>query len=241
MKDHISSNPVNVLIIDDDRVMVAQISDAFKRFNENRLPIPGDTPRGPRLKFEVKACYAVEDLDQFLHGLPEYSVFVIDRSFITEPGQKDYQNLHILRSLNDLHVAGLRIVWTAYPELDDAVQCMRLGAWDYLDKKSVRHEGGDTFTDVILSAVEGLRAQDLQMQRSRTNIEGQEFFVQHRADICAAYGGNYAAFGRDSNENWELEPLAFHRTLLGLYLALDKEGPKDLENVYITFVEKPGE
>jgi DNA-binding NarL/FixJ family response regulator len=238
MNNNFSSNPVNVLIIDDDPVIVEQLSDAFKRFNEDRLPIPGGGPPGPHPQFQTDKCHTVENIDQYLHGSPEYGVFIIDKIFKNEKGEKVDKNLLVLKSLKDLQVAGLRIVWTAYTEHFDVVQSMRLGAWDYIDKKSVRHEGGDTFTDVIESAVEGLQAHDLERQRARTNIEGQEFLAHNYGKIPATYKGAFAAFGRDPDGKWSLEPLASHPSLCGLYLALEMKGRKDLENIHITFIQE---
>ena len=163
-----------------------------------------------------ESCETVEEAERKLRGMVEqWDVFVIDRKF-----SGDIKDIHLLEALRDLGVQGIRIVWTAFAEEEaqkdrftpNIVQCMRLGAWDYLNKKGARY--GNTFTDVIVSALEGLADRLIATHRAEADVQPSRFVTEHFKEIYNEYKAQFVAFARDPAEGWK--PLAAHPSLYGL-------------------------
>lgn len=219
---------IRVLIIDDDKEMTANLCDAFERYSKGKIILPEEMRHGRQWEFLPECVFLPERMSEPLRARPTWDIIVIDKMFDGEP-----LSIEVLKSLRDLQVDAIRIVWTAYPEERDIIDSMRLGAWDYLDKKAPRH--GDTFTDVIVSAIEGLQEKESQLRKAKIDREGHEFVVDHYGEIYPNHKGNFVAFGRDEQGNWNIEPLAKDPSLFGLYRKL---GDINHEEIHITLINE---
>lgn len=230
MSNEKSQNIKRVLIIEDNEEMHRALRDAFDEFNENRLRLPAGIVRPKSIFFETHWCQHPDLISTYLKGTPIWDVFVIDRMF----GQEKLA-VHLLRSLKELQAPGLRIIWTAYAVVENLIDCMRLGAWDYLNKNDPRF--GDTFMDVVVSAIEGIREMEMQLQKAEIDQNGNKFVVDNYHQIYGMHKGNFVAFAKDDQGNWKIEPVAKDPSLAGLYLKLEDAG-KDHTKVHITLIHE---
>ena len=155
-------------------------------------------------------------------------MIVIDRHFF---GTGSYKNIVILEPLRDLQVDAVRIVWTAYPEEKDIIASMGLDAWDYLNKKKPRY--GNTCTDVIVSAIRGLKWKESELRRAEINRDGSEFVTKHYGEIHSKHKGNFIALEKAAGGDWRIEPVGTDPSLFGLY---DKLGGRKREDIYVVFI-----
>jgi chemotaxis response regulator CheB len=223
---------LRVLVVDDDSTMVADLRDACNRFNGGKLSSwPKGIPKPKDVRLELDVLTDAKKIADKLRGVPEkWDAFVIDDKFGAE-----HLATAILEPLNDLQVPGLRIVSTAYADeagLDGAIRCMRLGAWDYLNKERARYS--DAFTDVIVSLFQGRREAELQSQKAKIDQEGHDFVVEHYGDIYKKYKNNFVAF-KPGRKPWRI--VAHHPSLYGVYRMLKKDHI-DRNSVHITLIQE---
>lgn len=233
-----------MLVIDDNGTMAQELMNACARLNADTLPLPEQVRLvGTRYRIECEWCATVAEAELRYESFAGASdVFVIDRKFDAEQGKAkgdDIKDLCVLATLRDMGLLGIRIVWTAWPrepssdhpEIPNIVQCMRLGAWDYLDKNSARH--GNTYTDVIVSAIEGIEHQRKLQRRAETDRDGSRYVSAHFAGIQAKYKGNYVAFRRSPEKADEWVASDFNPSLWGLYRGLHAKAI-ERDQVYVT-------
>lgn len=222
-----------VLILDDIKNMTDGLQKTFRQYNTGELEFEIAPPEGSasRWFFETEVAATRDRVCQSLNGDGPYDAYVIDRRFSDE-----YLNLRILETLRDLQIAGIRIIWTAHKQIEgesegtDMIRCMRLGAWDYLDKREYRLS--NTYEDVVFSTVEGLLSVQSSIYKERLKQDGNEFVLQYYEDIYECHKGHFLAFIR-KDESWIIDPVAKQKTLLGLYLQL-KDDNIDNAKVHIT-------
>jgi len=221
-----------VLIIEDQ--IGEQFLDAFGRLNEDRLPIPDGLSRPKDVTFKTILCRHPKELDRYLRGTPDWDAFIIDKRFIDGDREPQHLAQKVLESLRDLGVAGLRIICTAYPEPEDAVQCMRLGAWDYIDKTNPRH--GSAIIDVAVSLLEGLRSIEKAALRTQTDQKGRQFIAENFDRLSQKYKGQFVAVGKSGgSEDWDV--VAADESLFGVYVKLDKAGV-DRQSAHFTLIRE---
>ena len=228
-----------VLVIDDDTTMTEELAATVAMYNEGTLPIPQSVSvlvQSAKCRFHIEVAGKVEEAEEkLLEGGSEWDIFVIDRKFDnTASGGYEWKDLYILEALRDLAAPGLRIVWTAHPnvaaagdpddvshlQIPNVIQCMRLGTWDYLDKKRPRYRS--TFTDVIVSMIEGLCANELLRARMLVDMEGSRFVREHFASLAIQFSGSYVAFVNVTPGQWRV--LASDRSLVALYRKIAGSG-----------------
>jgi len=224
------TRPYRVLIVDDDELMGANLENAFSRFSEPESPPPeGVAAEG--MQFTVHRCQDAEAMSGALRGQPDWDIFVIDRMI---------KGIDILRSplesLRDLQVKGVRIVWTAYPDHENLIQCMRLGAWDYIDKNAPRRQGEDAMTSVVASAIRGVRERDAWVGKAEVDRAGHQYVVDHYGEIYDKHKGKFVAFEKEEGTlDWR--SVADDPSLVGLYLKLQEAG-KDRRSLHITLIHE---
>ena len=213
--------------------MADNLVEAFRQFNKGTLPVPNGLCQIGCYYFEVEAVLIKVDKakmdEQSLFDVSKrlrrpWDVYVIDRLFGHSQGDRqkgEFKAVYFLESLRDLQVSGLRIVWTAFPDqtgFQNIIDCMRLGAWDYIDKNNPRH--GDTFTDVVVSAVEGLQQREAWARQATVDQDGHQFVVDNYSEIYPAHKGNYVAFEKGAGGKWSIKPVAKAPSLFELYEIL---------------------
>ncbi len=220
-----------VLIVDDNPDMTKELKEKFEEFNDGKITLSLELPSNIKWEFEVETADSPDTLIKCLHGRPSFDVIVLDRKF-----SGVYLAKSLLHSLNDLQIDCLRIVWTAYPEPEpkNLIECMRLGAWDYLVKTKARYE--DTYVDVIVSTIEGLHEKEVMLNKAKLDKDGHKFIVDNYDDIYSRHKGNFLAFEKDKEGNWQIEPVAKDQSLFGLYYQL-KQGDRDRRDFHITWIQ----
>ena len=134
-----------VLIIDDEK----PFSDELKMMFE--MP-----PEEGGYEFEVSQAFNLDEACHCLKGYPlNWDVFIIDRRFQEKRNGNDFWATLVLESLLDLGAKGIKIILTAYTEEENMKRCFQLGAWDYIDKKSMDDE--TCFEKTVQSAILGLK------------------------------------------------------------------------------------
>lgn len=246
MNEHTYKPEIKVLIIDDEPGMARNLMDAFRRFDpkeirsrfsEHKRQIAPGVERllSQNCKFLPHCIESVERIGSGLLGLlHEWDVFVIDRNF-----GGNYRDLFMLESLRDLGTSAVRIVWTAFgdkPAAHDAVtpniiQCMRLGAWDYIDKRESRF--GNTMTDVVISAVEGLARREQEDRRALINVKASQCLAQDEK-LRQQYAGQFVAFIEETPGSWRA--LVSSPSLYGLYGA-NEVRERDRSDLFITMFQ----
>jgi len=227
-----SKRPYRVLIVDDNELMGANLENAFSRFSEPEFPPPeGVAAEG--MQFAVQRCHDEEAMSTALRGQPDWDVFVIDRMFNDTDLARS-----MLESLRDLQVKGIRIVWTAFPDgcpnHANLIECMRLGAWDYIDKNAPRRQGEDAMTSVVASAIRGVRERDAWVGKAEVDRAGHQYVVDHYGEIYDKHKGKFVAFEKEEGTlDWR--SVADDPSLVGLYLKL-REAGTDRKSVHITLI-----
>jgi hypothetical protein len=214
-----------VLIIDDEAIG-SNLKDAFDRLNKGKLPLPVNFAKPGDVEFEAHICPRPDLVNDRLKDPLGWDIFVIDCKFA---GGR--YAIPILESLLDIREQGLKIVWTAYPEEQEKTECMRLGAWSYLDKRMPTY--GNTCIDIIVEVLEGMRRSPIASEKMRLNNDGCEYVSKHYDELYAQYGGKYVAFER-SGEQWTV--IGEEETLYSLYVGLKGAG-KDRNKVFITLLK----
>lgn len=216
----------NVLIIDDNEKMAAELKDALDRLSRTELPLPPGFAEPISCGFDTHICLTHESVGEYLKRIHIWDVFVIDCRF----GEGHYA-IPILQSLLDLRQRGVKIVWTAYPIKEDFVACMRLGAWAYLDKTEPKYSS--TFMDVIVNIICGLEDLDARDRRHELALRGSAHVERYYSEILRQHKGHYVAFAPDANSKWGI--VAEAETLGELYVRLQDE-KRDRNSVYIEYV-----
>ena len=230
---------LRVLILDDNaHGLASTLRDTFKKYNDGELyTLPPHVASMSRVRFDVTLKENTEDFVTCLAGTPSWDAYVIDNRFGTVA-----KAISINRPLNDLQAPGLRIVWTGHPDPEvtptmprppkhqHIVECMRLGAWDYIIKGEPRY--GDTCIDVIVSILEGLAEREKNAIRAQVDREGHEFVVQHYGEIYREHRGHFVAFAREGGQ-WQIKQKAKSPSLYDLYQQID---PAMRDQLHITFI-----
>lgn len=218
----------SVLIVDDEEQLVKSLQDALRRLSEKGSALFEGLAKPKSVAFETDWCAEPKDILKYCGGVPTWDFFVIDRMFGGEDCASD-----LLLSLGNLPVQGLRIVWTAYADPRNAVECMRLGAWDYIDKNKPVH--GDPITDVIVSVLDSLKDREARLRRAEIEREGHQFVADHYEQIYDAHKESFVAIGKDESGDWS--PVADDPSLFGLYQRLKSAG-YELDEVHITLIHE---
>ncbi|HPO12135.1 MAG TPA: hypothetical protein PLI09_01715 [Candidatus Hydrogenedentes bacterium] len=224
---------VKVLIVEDTPKMLANLSDAFERFNRKDIPLPDDVGDVSSYLFEIAKASSYEELNEMLKNR-DWNVYVIDRSFGGNDQKipENFIETALLLPLRDLQLSGLRIVWTAYPDGGNLIECMRLDAWDYLDKNKPQYVS--TYIDVVVSALKGLQEKDALIRKGILDRDGHTFVIEHYGEIYAKHKGNFVAFERGQDNKWKLEAVAAAPNLFDLYQKLGTKRPL----CHITWVQE---
>jgi CheY-like chemotaxis protein len=235
-----------VLIIDDDPKMANELSETFERYNAGELRLPTDLEVPQEVIFKPDYCQDPTILFKKVLDIPQQDILVIDRMFGRSPSQNNDKGASVLRPLRDLRVNSIRIIWTAYPDESNLIECMRLGAWDYIpkdkkgkedrDKKSKEEEPVGAMKRVVLSALRGLQEQERQKQKQAIDQQGCAFVVDHYGKIYPSCKGHFVAFERHDKE-WVLEPVAKSHSLYDLYERLSEQD-KDVNSLHITLIRE---
>lgn len=234
MPDETDAITKRVLILDDDKNMVKRLVEFFEKFNKGELKLSDEVTWFSRWRFETNFAADEEGISTALKGLPLVDVIVIDREFAA----RRCLNLEILQTLKDLNQDCVRIIWTAHPELEDkphfseVINCMRLDAWDFIDKSETQYD--NTFIDVVVSAIKGLEEKEALVAKERLDREAHEFVVKHYGQIYSEHKGNFMAYERDG-QDWKL--VAKNESLFGLYMELESRG-KDRKKLHITLIHE---
>jgi CheY-like chemotaxis protein len=217
--------------VDDEEPMARNLHDAFRRLGKGELILPDGVCTGHEIALEAEWCQYPSHVGDVLCGNPNWDVFIIDRMF---GGEKKDLVRTLLESLKDLQVKGVRIVWTAYPDQENLIQCMRLGAWDYIDKNMPPY--GDAITGVIISAIQGLKQRDAWLEKAEIDDVGHQYVVENYSSIYAEYRGKFVAFEkRPESADWLCA--ASDHSLVGLYIKLAEAG-KNRSSVHITIIHE---
>ena len=207
------------------KTMAMNLKNAFDRLGE--LHLPQGVTKPTDLKFETTICPTHELLDKYLKMWHAWDVFVIDCRF----GEGRY-SIPILESLRDLRQGGVKIVWTAYTEDQERIECMRLGAWSYIDKTAPMHE--NTFVDVVVEVLGGIRRNLITAQKMRLNAEGCDYIGRHYDKLCALHRDKFVAF-EHRDKQWRVMGEA--DTLCGLYVGLQGS---DRNGIFIALFKTGG-
>ena len=202
MLDKEQKSSLTFLIVDDEKPMTEAMLRAVKAFNKGEL-LTNEEAKLRNVRFEPTVAKSHPEVSDNLKGKASvWDIMVIDRKF---PEHEDF-NCNILIPLRDLGVKALKIIWTGYPDPSNLINCMRLGAWDYIDKNQSRH--GNPCKDVIISALEGLEARRIEAKRAENVRLSSEFIRDNEVEIYKQYRGKFVAFEKDENGNWKLEAVA---------------------------------
>ena len=225
---------VKVLVLDDDAKMAdTLVVEGLLALNSGEAYLPENVPCPDGVLFEPRAYGDLSKLSEALRGTPDWDVFVIDRMFGGAQGEDLAAS--ILRSLNDLHVTGLRIVWTAYPNDENRRDCFRLGVWDYIDKTTPKH--GNAFTDVLVSIVEGLEEKNRQVRRGEIAQKAHQYIVDHYGAIYAEHKGEFAAFQEAPGAAGVWHVIGSSESLYQLYDSLERNNEIDINEVHIALIQ----
>lgn len=234
-----TENARTVLIIDDDIKMANELVETFERYNTDELRLPADLEISQGIFFKPDYCQDPLVLSKKLQDIPKWDVFVVDRMFGNTTSPKNDKVISILKSLQDLSVNSVKIIWTAFPDENgyNLIECMRLGAWDYIikDKKDEQYNVG-AMMQVVLSALRGLRTKEIREQKVITDREGHQFVVDHYAEIFSENKGYFVAFEK-LDKTWNQDPIAKSRSLYDLYERIKEQG-KDINSLHITLIRE---
>lgn len=208
-----------VLIIDDKRAAADSLVNAFEGFNQGTLKLPDAIPETLPCVFSETEVLSIAEAKEVLDEC--YDVYVFDRLLpsgaLLDGGDVDMSTGFLLPLL-DLSAKGLRIVYTAYPDPQNLIQCMRLGAWDYIDKND--HHPVNSVKKVVISVLLGLQAKEMETVRANLNAEGGGYIARNYRNLQAKHKGKFIALTRRGEEDWEMLPGDEATTLFGLYEIL---------------------
>jgi len=224
-----------VLICDDNEDNIKELIDSFKQYNKDQK---GD------FSFEVEPAKTIDEVSEKLKGHPEWDIVIIDRKFPeTDPSGSQLWEKHILKPLFDLQSNAIKIVFTAHPLAtqqypnQDLIEAMQLGAWDYIDKNYTRKRGGNSFDDVVDSAIKGLNEKRKIEERKLLSAEARYWIREHGEELFDNYPGLFVAIKKISGDKWDILKDCVSKSLFGLYGNLYKKNI-DKETVYIFWVEE---
>ena len=212
---------VSVLIIDDQ--IVDSLLDSFSRFNKGELRLPEGLPDSSTYVFErMGAAVSIAEAEEQLKE--KWDIYIVDRLFpnitngVKDRREEEDRSLFLLQSLKDLDVTGIRIVYTCHPDPENVIECMRLGAWDYIDKND--HHPVNSAKKVVISALKGLQAKEMLATRARLLAEGSGYVARNYQALEADHKGKFIALTRLGEEKWQMIPGDEATTLFGLYEIL---------------------
>lgn len=220
------------LVMDDDESIANAIQDAFKAFAEGHILSECVPKIAHRYKIDVECATNAKFISDRLRNFSKYDVFIIDKRFV----DKDH-TIEILSALQDLHVNSLRIVYTAYGNELDMKECMRLGAWDYIDKGQ---DSKATILDVVNSTILGLYEQSKSTSKRKLDIEAHKYIKEHAKEIVQQYRGEFLAFKQTKPETNTWQCIANNDSLFGLYTKLSSINV-DRDLLHITHIDGIGE
>lgn len=218
-----------VLVMDDDEDVADSIKDAFKMFADGKNGFKNVPKHTPRYKVEIESAPTQRAINEHLKNYLKYDAFIIDKRFV----DKDHST-NILAALRDLQVDAPRIVYTAHGDPLDLKRCMRLGAWDYVDKGQ---EADSTIRSVVEATVLGLHEQLKSMARHRLDVEAHRYVREHTPEIIGRYAGRFLALQQVLPEANKWECIADDDTLFGLYAELSANNV-DRDTVHVTHIDE---
>jgi hypothetical protein len=173
-----------VLIVDDLPYVCMDLRDTFLESAE----------ADGLFRFEIETRGTVEEAIALIRTSPAgggFDVLVLDLSF--DPSGLDRKGLQLASALGLCRRLGeaipIVIVFSAYADLHNCVQAMRSSVWDVVHRGDPA-EGPSSFDLVVASAIQRLRALDLQ---SHLNTVALEWLQHHIADLQVSHGGQVVA------------------------------------------------
>lgn len=133
-----------------------------------------------------------ENVDQYYHLQKNHKldVLIIDMRLAGVSGEIDLDAEGGLRVLNIFQFfrqknhAAIAIVFTAYASIEDCVQAMRFGAWDYIEKNQAQ-----SLKKLVGSIKEGLNK-----RFSTTEGPDSNWLEENLPNLAEDYGGEWVAF-----------------------------------------------
>ena len=175
----------SVVIIDDIKKMSDELKDEF---------VNGSLAKTSGYEFSVDQIFSVAELKENTFGLRRWDIIIIDRNFNEGNAAPAFKEKIILWAALALYVDAIKIIWTAWSNPENMKDCMRLGAWDYIEKTTA--SGNSTFGRVVQSAVNGIHHHERQLKQEQTRRAAEELARTDR-DMHKQCAGKLVAI-RDS-------------------------------------------
>jgi DNA-binding NtrC family response regulator len=144
---------MKVLIVDDQPEVLMTVRDNLAE----EIGVDGEN-------YEVRAVQRHAEAVEIVKE-QRFEVVVVDMTTASDPAQ----GLEVLSQLSAK--SPVTIVLTAYPSIRNCVASMRLGAWDYLDKRP--DDGSDPYDNLIESIRQGCVERSRHPQLGKPNPDAQ--------------------------------------------------------------------
>lgn len=162
-----NTNVKRVLIIEDNRTAREELSRAFAESQS--------------LQFLVETARDPQQAEGILQK-GEFDVITVDLMF----GQDAKAGLRLMgRMVLTACPKAVKIVVTAFPSVENCVQAMRFGAWDFIDKE------GDYGTRAVCSAVDRLK--EIEEARLQEREIFERWLPENEQLLQQQYPGEYVA------------------------------------------------
>ncbi|MBS1716356.1 MAG: response regulator [Armatimonadetes bacterium] len=134
-----------ILVVDDEEAVLSAVERRLKR-EGHEVTVTSEVPEACRLLREAK----------------QFDVVLTDMSMDAPKA-----GLQVLQAAFARDLFAMVIVMTAYATVENAVECMRRGAFDYIEKHSPDHDVYEELVQKVNAALE-------QRQRDMRNLERLE-------------------------------------------------------------------
>ena len=144
-----------ILVVDDDEMVLRSVTDILKR------------------KFEVTATQSPQEALRILQATA-HQILLVDLMM------EEMYGMDLIRAATNIHPSILAIVMTGYASKDTAVEALKEGAYDFLEKPFTP----EIVTQTVVRAWKGLRTElenrKLLAELRRTNEELKNEIVEHK-------------------------------------------------------------